>query len=188
MKKLSEQWQFKKSVTLFKSKILSLEVTPSRHENHETWEDFYRVKLPECVCIISITPEKKMVMIRQFRHGTMTEEIELPGGCIDASETILEAATRELEEETGYVPQQEGVIFGKIHTNPVICSSSCHFVFFPLVEKLKKTHFDENEEIETFLITPHELLCLLKNGEISHAFIVAALGQFFLQFPEWVVL
>ena len=65
--------------------------------------DFITVDLIDWVVIVAETPEKELVMIRQFRHGSGRIELEVPGGCIDRADSDpLEAAQRELLEETGF--------------------------------------------------------------------------------------
>ena len=69
------------------------------------------------VLVIAITPEQEVVFVRQFRHGFGEVVLEIPGGVMDPGETPLETAIRELEEETGYVPEQIE-IFGPLLPNP----------------------------------------------------------------------
>ena len=59
--------------------------------------DFITVDLIDWVVVVAETPEKELVMIRQFRHGSGRIELEVPGGCIDRKDSDpLEAAEREL--------------------------------------------------------------------------------------------
>ena len=65
-------------------------------------EDYYRVKLSPSVLIVPITPDGDLVMVRGYRHGIGKITLSAPAGMIDAGETPLHAAKRELLEETGY--------------------------------------------------------------------------------------
>ncbi|HXN40209.1 MAG TPA: NUDIX hydrolase, partial [Myxococcaceae bacterium] len=60
------------------------------------------IESPEWVNIIPITPEGKVVLIRQFRSGIWSDTLEIPGGMVESGEEPIDAAKRELEEETGY--------------------------------------------------------------------------------------
>ncbi len=53
-------------------------------------------------CVLALTPDHQVICARQFRPGVERVVLELPGGHVDAGETPLAAAKRELLEETGY--------------------------------------------------------------------------------------
>ena len=59
--------------------------------------------------IIALTPENKIVMVKQYRFGTANFELEIPGGIIEEGEEPIEAGIRELEEETGYVGKNSAI-------------------------------------------------------------------------------
>lgn len=54
------------------------------------------------VAVLALTDDDRVVLARQFRPGPSAVVLDLPGGIIDPGEEILEAAARELVEETGY--------------------------------------------------------------------------------------
>ncbi|MBA3266440.1 MAG: NUDIX hydrolase, partial [Nocardioidaceae bacterium] len=57
----------------------------------------------QTVGVLALTPEGRLVMVRQFRPGPDRVVLNVPGGFVDAGETPVEAAARELTEETGFV-------------------------------------------------------------------------------------
>lgn len=61
--------------------------------------------VPEAVAIIALTPERDVVLVEQYRPTFESICLECPAGGVDAGESHLEAATRELREETGYAPE-----------------------------------------------------------------------------------
>src|ERR1700735_1716283 len=91
-------------------------VNPRTGKEH----DFYVMDSVDWVNVIAITPDQKLVMVEQYRHGSKTVELEVPGGMMDPQETApVATAVRELREETGYVGQNARLL-GRIHSNPAI--------------------------------------------------------------------
>ena len=64
--------------------------------------DTFGNEVQEFVAVIGITPEKKVVIARQFRVGPEKIYDELPGGFVDIGEEPEVAAVREFKEETGH--------------------------------------------------------------------------------------
>ncbi len=54
------------------------------------------------VCVLALTAQQRAVLVRQFRPGPERVMTELPAGFIEDGESPLQAAERELREETGY--------------------------------------------------------------------------------------
>src|SRR5262245_33291560 len=85
--------------------------------------DFYVIDCVNWVNVVAVTPDRRLVMVEQYRHGSDTVELEVPGGMIDSSDTSpVLAGLRELREETGY----EGVspiLIGEVFPNPAMMSN-----------------------------------------------------------------
>jgi ADP-ribose pyrophosphatase len=69
------------------------------------WEAVERINCDGIVAIIPITKEGEVLMIRQFRPALNSYVIEFPAGLNDKGETLVDAARRELIEETGYMSE-----------------------------------------------------------------------------------
>lgn len=64
---------------------------------------FYRVNAPDGVLVLALTESHDIILVKQFRPALGRHTLELPAGAVAPNETPLEAAARELYEETGYV-------------------------------------------------------------------------------------
>ncbi len=127
---------------------------------------------------------RRVVMIEQYRHGTNTVELEIPGGVMDPQETDpVAAGQRELREETGY----EGTgarIIGRIFPNPAIQSNTCHTLLVRACELRHPTEFDHSEDIHVRLVPVEHIPDLIASGRIRHALVVVALTHFLMLRPE----
>ena len=143
--------------------------------------DFYVLDSVNWVNVIALTPDQQLVMIEQFRHGSNTVELEIPGGMMDAGEEDpVVTAVRELREETGYEGENARVI-GKVWPNPAIMSNSCFTVMIRNCHCVHPVEFDHGEDIITRLIPVAEVPQLVASGKITHAIVLAALYHFELR-------
>src|SRR5262249_40424269 len=73
--------------------------------NDNGWEDVIRANTPGIVVIVAITDDDGLLLVEQWRPAVRNRVIELPAGLVgdvDAAETLVDAAGRELVEETGF--------------------------------------------------------------------------------------
>jgi 8-oxo-dGTP pyrophosphatase MutT (NUDIX family) len=130
------------------------------------------------VNVIATTPDDQLVMIEQYRHGSDTIELEIPGGMVDASDASPErAGARELREETGYEGESPRVI-GKIFPNPAIMSNTCFTVLVRNCHRLHPVEFDHGEDLATRLMPVAVAPRLVAEGKIAHSLVVVALYHF----------
>jgi 8-oxo-dGTP pyrophosphatase MutT (NUDIX family) len=130
------------------------------------------------VNVVAVTPDRLMVMVEQYRHGSDTVELEIPGGIIDASDASPEAAgCRELREETGYEGERARVI-GRVLCNPAIMSNTCFTILVENCRMAGPVQFDSSEDLNTRLVPVAEVPDLVASGKIRHSLVVAALSFF----------
>ena len=140
--------------------------------------DFYVLDTVGWVNVIAFTPDQQLVMVQQYRHGSGTVELEIPGGMMDPHETDpVATAVRELREETGYAGENARLL-GKIHSNPAILNNT---TFTVLIENCRLQHgveFDSGEDLTTQLVPVAEIPKLVAEEKIGHSLVVVALYYF----------
>jgi len=98
----AEEWKKVSSKIVFGAKRYDIVSTDFLRPGDQEWKDVCIKKEPDCVGILAITLDQKIVMVRHFRPGPGKILLELPAGDVDKGEDPLLAATRELYEETGF--------------------------------------------------------------------------------------
>jgi ADP-ribose pyrophosphatase len=149
-------------------------VSPRTGRTHE----FIVLDSLNWVNIVAVTPDQQLVMVEQFRHGTETVELEIPGGLLDsAEESPLAAGLRELREETGYEGEQARVLAEQF-PNPAFMSNRCYTVLALNCVLKHPLEWDHGEDLAIRLVPVDELGGLVASGKIRHSIIVAALYEF----------
>lgn len=140
--------------------------------------DFFIIDSVNWVNVIALTRDSRLIMVEQFRHGSNTTELEVPGGMIDdADDTPLAAGARELREETGY-EGDDPLILGQVYPNPAIMSNTCFTVLVRNCEQKHQTGFDHTEDLITRLVPLDDIQSLVASGRIRHSMVVVALYLF----------
>jgi len=140
--------------------------------------DFFILDCSPWVNVVPITTDGQVVLIEQYRHGSETVELELPGGVMDPQDPSPEAtAIRELREETGYEGKNARII-GRVFANPAIMTNTCYTVLIEHCQLKHPVELDHAEDLLTRLLPLAELPNLVAAGKIRHSLIVAALYHF----------
>lgn len=144
-------------------------------ESPRTGEALERVVLetPDWVNVIALTPERRVIMVRQFRFGLAAVTTEIPGGLVDPGEDHGETARRELLEETGYAAER-WTYLGRIQPNPAIQDNQHHLWLAYGCALVGAQQPDAGEDIAVFTMSLDEVRDGIHSGAIGHSLVVAA--------------
>lgn len=115
------------------------------------------------VCVLALTPQNEVILVKQFRPGPQKILLDLPGGAANQDETPLEAISRELLEETGYAGNLEFV------TKSIVDAYSGATRFHFVAKNCDKVQeiFNSNTEItEVELMTIDSFKKHLRTGQL----------------------
>jgi ADP-ribose pyrophosphatase len=156
--------------SIFQGKIISLQVDHVELPNGQMATREI-VRHPGAVCLLALLDDK-MLVVEQYRKPLGKSQVEIPAGKLELGEDPMEAAGRELEEETGYRCDSLRHICS-YYTSPGFADELIHFY---LAENLVKgeVNLDEDEFLECEAITMEQAQQLIVQQRISDAKTIAA--------------
>ena len=140
--------------------------------------EYYVLEYPDWVNVIAITKDGKYVMERQYRHALGVTCYELPCGVMETGESPIEAAKRELLEETGYSGGEWQELM-TISANPSTMTNITHCFLAIGVEKTSEQNLDATEELTVHLLDHETVRSLVEKGELMQSLMIAPLLKHF---------
>ena len=157
-------------------KIFTTGFVEGAHPRTGAIKRFSIIHSVDWVNIIALTPADEVVLIRQFRAGSSSIVLEIPGGMVDPGEDALTAAKRELEEETGYTAETWRPL-GASLPNPAIQGNRLHSFLALDAKPTRPQRFDSSEVIELSTAPLSDVRAMLRDGRIDHALVIAAFAH-----------
>lgn len=174
------KWETISSEYLFRRPWLTVRHDQVRLPDGRINPEFYVLEYPDWVNIIAITENGEFVMERQYRHGLDKTCYEIAAGVVENGETPLEAARRELEEETGYGGGEWKELM-LISGNPSTTSNLTHCFLAEGVKKVSAQHLDSTEDLSVCLLSLDQVRQLLVHDKIRQALMAAPLWKYFAE-------
>lgn len=166
-------WRRGPSERLHDCRVFDLDRVLFEHPDGHEPRAFFVVDAPDWINVIPLTDDDRVVMVRQFRFGIEGFTLEIPGGMCDADEAPIDAARRELREETGYEARTFEAL-GWVHPNPAVQTNRCHTFLARGVRRVGDPTPDGDEDFEVSIVPCVEIPSLIAGGTITHALVVAA--------------
>ncbi|TNF36922.1 MAG: ADP compounds hydrolase NudE [Gammaproteobacteria bacterium] len=163
-----------KTQTLSESRLFSIEQVSLEFSNGSNC-DYERIIASSngAVLIVPVLDESTVIMIREYSVGTERYELVFPKGRMDDGENILQAANRELMEETGYGAN----LLAHIHTMSIAPGYLGFDTYIVVAENLyeHKLDGDEPEPLEVVHCALNDFQGLINHPELTEARSIAAL-------------
>lgn len=140
--------------------------------------EFYILEYPTWVNVIALTDDGRFLMVEQYRHGLQDLFTELVAGVAEQGETPLDAAKRELLEETGYAGG-EWQLLTVLSQNPSTTTNLTYCFLAEGVTRVGEQHLDDTEDITVRLLTEAEVYNLLLSDTIKQSLMAAPLWKYF---------
>lgn len=128
--------------------------------------------------VVAITPQRKLVVVAQYRFGIGQPTLEIPAGLIEPGETPRQAAERELGEETGYTAAR-WTSLGWVQANPAFLNNLCHLWLAEDVVCTQPPAPDESEDVQVSELSLDDLPAVIQSGRMRNTFSLLALSQVF---------
>lgn len=159
---------------IFEGKIVHLRVdTVELPNGHQSQREI--VAHRGAVCIVPVTAEGRILLVRQFRLATGRVLLEIPAGTLEGDEDPAACAARELEEETGFKPGSLRKLFHAF-LSPGYSTEIIH-AYLATDLTVGVVHLDAGENVQIVEAPVEEIDARIAAGEIEDAKTIAALSM-----------
>lgn len=124
--------------------------------------------------LLAVTPEKRVLFVRQYRYAAGEEMLEVPAGTLDPGERAEATASRELVEETGYFPRRLEKL-AEFFPSPGILTELMHLFLATDLER-RRAAPEEDEHLEILEIPWDEALALEPGRDVRDGKTLVALS------------
>ncbi|MDW0287940.1 MAG: NUDIX hydrolase [Nitrososphaeraceae archaeon] len=169
--KLPSDWKFESSRKIYSNKYIELYEDVLDIKNKK--KIYTRARRKDYSTIVPFVSDNEILVIKSYRHLVNSYQIEAPSGYIDPGEIPLQAAMRELKEETGY--RANNIIdLGSYTLDYTMFEQTGNlFVGYDLINE-RKQNLGMMEIIETAILPIDEIKKLLYDGKILNASSIVA--------------
>lgn len=160
--------------------LFSVSINRNRSPRTGEIHEFQVLNSPDWVAVIAVTPDNKVLMVKQYRHGSGELSLEPPGGLVKEGQTPEQSGREELEEETGYRADILELL-GCMNPMPALFTNRFYVFLARDAVPTGTLNPDETEEIETVLVPLDEVRDYIRTGRINGAVMIAALHLYLEQ-------
>ncbi len=163
------------SQLIYDGRVVKLRVDTVRMpDGRETRREI--VEHSDCVAIVAIDANDDVLLVKQFRKSVEKELLEIPAGGIEPGEDPVTTVRREMQEETGYLPQKVERL-GGFYSTPGYCTE---YLYLYLTTDLTPSplYAEDTEDIRLVRAPLSQISGLITSGSICDAKSIAGLLTF----------
>ena len=139
-------------------------------------DDFYRVDMSEFAVMHVRATDGRLITLKQYRHGVGDVCLALPGGGVEKGEGPVDAAKRELLEETGYVAENWRSL-GQFIVNGNQGCGRANFFVADGATRVAEPGSGDLETTDVILMTTEEVAAAVTRGEVKTITTVALIAM-----------
>ena len=158
-------WKIKSTERILDSEFVKVDKDDVLLPGGREIKDFYKVTIKDCAAIVAITPGNHIILKKEYRHCYGKELIEIPAGVLEENEDPLNAAKRELQEETGY-RSEKWTCLGKTVESSAKLTNYMYIYLAEDCEKVSDQKLDYGEDIEVLEVGLDEAIEMIMDNEI----------------------
>lgn len=166
-------WKVLKSEPLIDDQWMRLTADRCRLPNGKEVEPYYVIHERDWVHVFAELADSRLLIVRQFRYPAGAVCVELPGGLVDHGESPIDAAKRELLEETGHVAD-EWVAVSRMYADPARQTNLVHVFLARNARRTSEQRLDEGEALSFEMATVQQVQRMIAENEFSNGLHVAS--------------
>jgi 8-oxo-dGTP pyrophosphatase MutT (NUDIX family) len=160
-------WRVLRRERLLDNRWLRVDVEDVALPDGHRIDGYYVIHEPDWGMVFAVTDDRRVVLVRQYKHGIGRVTVELPAGYLEAGDgSPEEAIRRELREETGYEPAEIRKL-ADIICSPTRSSQMGHLFLATGCRRAGDQSLDPAERIEVVLAPLADLPTLVRDGVIA---------------------